>query len=120
MRIFTNRLLCAVLCVAMVLSFAVTDTYAAGSTKLDPEVKRAVTLGLVSSSYLKKPSAAATTKDIETIMAKFLKKRGANASKLANGSGRTARSADSIMAMYYGASYLAKNGSLHFPLQAWR
>lgn len=116
MHIFTKRLLCAVLCVAMVLSVAVTDTYAAGSTKLDPEVKRAVTLGLVSSSYLKKPSAAATTKDIETIMAKLLKKRGANASRLrawnnlANGSGRTARSADSIMAMYYGASYLAKNG----------
>lgn len=110
-----RRIISWFLCVVLLFSIIPISKLSAGS-KLDSEVKRAITLGLISNDYLKKSNKAATTKDIENIVVKILKKRGASDSKikkwkkLANGTSKTATSSDSIMAVYYGSVYLSKNG----------
>lgn len=117
MRKMKKRMMCAVLSLLMIITaLPVTASDAAAKTTVDPEVKRAVTLGLVDSSYLKKPNKAATTQELENMIVKIMKKKGASAAKvksfkkLAKGSKKhTARAADTAMAVYYAARYMTKD-----------
>ncbi len=117
MRNMKKRVLCALLSFFMVIAMLpVTASDVSAKTKVDPEVKRAVTLGLVSSSYLKKPTQKATTQELENMTVKIMKKQGASDAKikafqkLAKGSKKnTARTVDSMMAAYYAARYLSKD-----------
>lgn len=117
MRKMKKRMICAVLSLLMIITaLPVTLSDAAAKTTVDPEVKRAVTLGLADSSYLKKPNKAATTQELENMIVKIMKKKGASAAKvksfkkLAKGSKKhAARTADTAMAVYYAARYMTKD-----------
>lgn len=109
-------IICIVLSFVMVCSLIPsTQMETAAKSKLDPEVQRAVTLGIVSSSYLKKPNQAATAQELKDMCTKILQKRGASAAKikswkrLAHGSKKNVRTIDSILAVYYVSRYLSKN-----------
>lgn len=83
---------------------------------LNPEAKRAVTLGLVSKNYLKQASKTATTQELEDVFTTIMKKRGASASKVkawnkvALGSKNPANMLDACLAVYYVAGYLTEGG----------
>ena len=108
-------IICVVLSLVLAWSLVPLTQAEAAKSKLDPEVRRAMTLGIVSSSYLKKPNQAATAQDLKDMCTKILQKRGASAAKirswkkLTHGSKKTVRTADSILAVYYVSRYLSKN-----------
>ena len=83
---------------------------------LNPEAKRAVTLGLIDKNYLTQASKTATTQELEDVFTTIMKKRGASASKIkawnkvALGSKTPANIFDACLAVYYVAGYLAEGG----------
>ena len=109
-------IVCVVLSFIMVCSvMSSTPVQTSAKSRLDPEIRRAVALGIVGSSYLKKSNQAATAQELKDMCTKILQKRGASAAKikswktLANGSKKGVRTADSILAVYYVSRYLSKN-----------
>lgn len=112
-----KRILCVGLSLLMIFTMLPAASFdAVAKAAPDPEVRRAVTLGLVSSKYLEHPNKAATTQELENMIVKIMKKQGASAAKvkafkkLAKGSKKhTARSADTVMAVYYATRYMTKD-----------
>lgn len=80
----------------------------------DPEVVRAVDLGLVSARYLSQPTKAATVNDVIELFGNVLIERDTSKlsewEKLVNRSEQDAITADSILAAYYIASILTEGG----------
>ena len=100
--------MCLVMILCLVNSVPIKAANTSSYSKLDPEIKRGVTLGLTSKKYLNKSTQKVTTMELKKMFTKVMKKRGATSAqikkwnKVSVGSKKTtATMSDAIMGVYY-------------------
>lgn len=109
--------MCLVMILCLVNSVPIKAANTSNYSKLDPEIKRGVTLGLTSKKYLNKSTQKVTTMELKKMFTKVMKKRGATSAqvkkwnKVSVGSKKTtATMSDAIMGVYYVCAYMTKGG----------